>query len=198
MSRSCETELGVPPDIFRCHGHLDRHKRHLSQALVPDQPLEIVANSDGATPPLLMQLDIMIRHCERALVQAQANKSLHGTLRVIKEMRAYLELKCKVEAEERKRPALPKDRLDEKSRAGDTLKRPTADPYDRLEAIILQIHIRLARRKLGETAIITEPNNLQYLQEQYKALSARLEERELLKQSAGLATIPTCDERDAS
>jgi hypothetical protein len=46
--------------------------------------------------------------------------------------------------------------------------------------------------------MISEPNNLEYLEEQYTALSARIEQRELLKQSASLARILTSDDRSAS
>jgi len=44
---------------------------------------------------------------------------------------------------------------------------------------------------------MTEPHNLEYLQEKYTALSARLEQRKLLRQSEGLARIPTYDARRA-
>lgn len=80
---------------------LDRHKRHLPQNVVADQADEIPASSDGKTP-LLSRLEVMIRHCESALSQAQANKNLPGGMRAIRELRGYFELKCKLQAEERK------------------------------------------------------------------------------------------------
>jgi aryl-alcohol dehydrogenase-like predicted oxidoreductase len=130
----------------------------------------------------------MIRHCESAISQAQANKNFPGAMRAIKELRAHFELKCKLESEAREHRSLPQDR---KSGASDGLQRPTADVYESLRATTLRLRIRWARRDLGETAVITEPTNLEYLQQQFTALSARLEQREQLKQSGGLARIPT-------
>jgi hypothetical protein len=175
---------------------LDRHKRHLPQTVSACQAREVAPSSDGATS-LLSQLDGMIRHCESALSQAQANKSFPGAMRAIKELRAYFELKCKLESEARKHRGLPKDRPEQKSGASDGLQQPTGDARERLQACTLRIRIRLACDELGEPSAIAEPSNLQYLQERYTALSARLERRKLLRQSAGLATIPTCDDRSA-
>ena len=95
---------------------LDRHKRHLPQTVSACQAREVAPSSDGATS-LLSQLDGMIRHCESALSQAQANKSFPGAMRAIKELRAYFELKCKLESEARKHRGLPKDRPEQKSGA---------------------------------------------------------------------------------
>jgi hypothetical protein len=175
---------------------LDRHKRHLSQIVAADQAQVFATRNDGAIP-LLSRLDVMIRHCESALSQAQANRNFSCAMRAIRELRGYFELKCKLESDERKHRGLPNDRLEQKSGAGDSLLRPTTDVYESLRAITLRIRIRLARRDLGETSMITEPNNLEYLQEQFAALSARLEQRELLRQSEGLASIPTCNDRSA-
>ena len=168
---------------------LDRHKRHLSQIVAADQAQVFATRNDGAIP-LLSRLDVMIRHCESALSQAQANRNFSCAMRAIRELRGYFELKCKLESDELKHRGLPKDFPEQKSRASDGLQRPTLDARDSLRATTLRIRVRLARRELGETAIITEPNNLEYLQEQYTALSARLEQRKLLKQSEGLARIP--------
>jgi hypothetical protein len=176
---------------------LDRHKRHLSQIVAADQAQVVATSNDGAIP-LPSRLDVMIRHCESALSQAQANKNFSGAMRAIRELRAYFELKCKLESDERKHRGLPKDFPEQKSRASDGLQRPTLDARDSLRATTLRIRIRLAREELGETAMITEPNNLEYLQEQYTALSARLEQRKLLKQSEGLGSIPTCNDRSVA
>ena len=43
---------------------LDRHKRHLPQTLAAaDQVPEVAVSSDGATPPILSQLEVWIGHC---------------------------------------------------------------------------------------------------------------------------------------
>jgi hypothetical protein len=176
---------------------LDRHKRHLSQIVAADQAQVVATSNDGAIP-LLSRLDIMIRHCESALSQAQANKNFPGAMRAIRELRAYFELKCKVESEERKHRWLPQDRPEQESRASESLQQPIQDARGMLAAATLRIRIRLARTELGETGIITEPNNLEYLQEQYTALSTRLEQRKLLRQSEGLGSIPTCNDRSVA
>jgi aryl-alcohol dehydrogenase-like predicted oxidoreductase len=176
---------------------LDRHKRHLSQIIAADQAQMVATSNDGAIP-LLSRLDVMIRHCESLLSQAQANKNFPGAMRAIRELRAYFELKCKLESDELKHRGLPKDFPEQKSRASDGLQRPTLDARDSLRATTLRMRIRWARQELGETAMITEPNNLEYLQEQYAALSARLEQRRLLKQSESLGGIPTCNDRSVT
>jgi hypothetical protein len=53
----------------------DRHKRRLPQTVAVDQPGEVAASSDGATPQL-SRLEGLIRICENALSQAQANKDI--------------------------------------------------------------------------------------------------------------------------
>jgi len=63
------------------------------------------------------------------------------------------------------------------------LRRAAADVHEQLKLITLRVRIRVARRELGETAMITKPNNLKYLQELYTALCARLEQRKLLEQT---------------
>jgi hypothetical protein len=80
---------------------LDRHKRHLPQTIAADQAREVAASSDGATL-LLSRLEGLIRCCENALSQAQADKNLSGVMRAIRELRGYFELKCKLLAEERR------------------------------------------------------------------------------------------------
>jgi hypothetical protein len=85
---------------------LHRHKRHLPQAVAAaDQARNLATSSDGATS-LLSQLEGLIRYCENALSEAQAHKDLPGVIRAIRELRGYFELKCKLQAEERKN-ALP-------------------------------------------------------------------------------------------
>ena len=170
---------------------LDRHKRHL-QTVVREQAQQVVANGEEATP-LLSQLDIMIRDCESVLRQAQANNNFPAVMRALKERRALFELKCKLVSEEQKHRVLPKDRPEQRSRANEDPQQSTADLCQKIEAGTLRILIRVAQRKLGEIAPINEPNDLEYLRKQHTALSARLEQRELLKQSAGLAGTTTYD-----
>jgi len=144
---------------------LDRHKRHLQKTVAADQTGEVAASTDGTTP-LLSQLDVVIRHCQSALAQAQANKNFPGAMRAIKELRAYFELKCKLESDERKHRELLKDRPEQKYRASDGPQQSRADVNESLIAMTLRMRTRFARRELGETTIVTEPNNLEYLQEQ--------------------------------
>lgn len=78
---------------------LDRHKKHLSQSVaVADQARGVAAGSDGATP-LLSQLEGLIRHCEQTLIRATSTKNLSHVMRALKEIRACLELKVKLETE---------------------------------------------------------------------------------------------------
>ena len=88
---------------------LDRHKKHLSQSVaIADQTREIAASSDESTP-LLSQLEVLIQHCERALNHAQSAKNLRGIIRANRELRSYFELKCKLQAEERRNVPLVRD-----------------------------------------------------------------------------------------
>jgi hypothetical protein len=130
----------------------------------------------------------LIRHCESALSQAQANKNFPGAMRAIKELRAHFELKYKLESKERKHQG-PKDPPEQNYRATESLQETPQDVYKSLAVTTLRLRIRLAARELGETAVITERNNLEYLQHQYGALVARIEERQLLRKSEGLAKI---------
>jgi hypothetical protein len=130
----------------------------------------------------------LIRHCENALSQAQANKNFPGAMRAIKELRAHFELKYKLESKERKYQG-PKDPPEQNYRATESLQETPQDVYKSLAVTTLRLRIRLAARELGETAVITERNNLEYLQHQYGALVARIEERQLLRKSEGLAKI---------
>jgi hypothetical protein len=145
-------------------------------------------SSDSETP-LFPQLEVWIRHCDTALSQAQADKNFRGILQAIKEQRAYLELKYKLQTEERRQRGLHKDRAQQGSGANDGLPRPPEDIYASIHAITLRLRIRAHRRLLGEQAVISEPTNLEYLRGQAEVLRARLEQRELLEQSVGLARI---------
>jgi hypothetical protein len=81
---------------------LDRHKRHLLKTVpAADQVPGVAASIDGATS-IRSRVETSIRHCEKALNQAQASNNLPGVMRAIRELRAYLELQHKLEAEERK------------------------------------------------------------------------------------------------
>ncbi len=128
-------------------------------------------------------------NCESALNQAQADKNFRGIIQTIKEQRAYLELKYKLRSEERRQRELPKDRAQQESGVSDDLQRPPEDVYASIQAITLRLRIRAQLRLLGEEAVISEPTNLEYLREQAAVFRARLEQRELLEQSIGLARI---------
>lgn len=93
----------------------------------------------------------------------------------------------------RKHRGLPKDLPKQKSGPNDDRHLPAEDIYKSVEAITLRLRIRSARRLLGEEAIISEPNNLEYLREEAEAVFGRIEQRELLRQTAPLARIVTCD-----
>jgi hypothetical protein len=81
---------------------LDRHKRHLLQPVpAADQIPEVAASVDGTTS-IGSRVETLLRHCEKALSQAQASNNLPGVMRAIRELRAYLELQHKLETEERK------------------------------------------------------------------------------------------------
>jgi hypothetical protein len=167
---------------------LDRHKRHLSQSIAAHEAREVAVSSDSETP-LFPQLEVWIRHCNGALSQAQADKNFRGIIQAIKEQRAYLELKYKLQTEERRQRGLHKDRAQQGSGASDGLQRPPEDIYASIQAITLRLRIRAHRRLLGEQAVFSEPTNLEYLRGQAEVLRARLEQRELLEQSVGLARI---------
>jgi len=83
---------------------LDRHKRHLTLSVqiqtgaTSDQSAEAVARPTGTHSPL-SELDVLMRHCEQALIQATSTKNLSHVIRALKEIRACLELKVKMEAE---------------------------------------------------------------------------------------------------
>jgi len=167
---------------------LDRHKRHLSQSIAAHEAREVAVSRDSETP-LFPQLEVWIRHCNSALSQAQADKNFRGIIQAIKEQRAYLELKYKLQTEERRQRGLHKDRAQQGSGASDGLQRPPEDIYASIQAITLRLRIRAHRRLLGEQAVFSEPTNLEYLRGQAEVLRARLEQRELLEQSVGLARI---------
>ena len=173
---------------------LDRHKRHLVRADPASRPFEVVLTAQ-ATTPLLARLDGLIQQCEGVLAQALAEKNLPGTTRVFKELRAYLEMKYKLESEQRRNREPSKDHPEQKSRTRDVLQRSPEEVYEDLETITLRLHIRASRRRLGEQAIIGEPSNLEYLRHQSAALNARIEQRALLEQSVGLARMLTCDDK---
>jgi hypothetical protein len=118
-------------------------------------------------------------------------KNLSSALRAIRELRPCYELKYKLESEERKHRVLPKDGPAQKS--GSIGAQHPEDVYRSAQILTLRLHIRCSGRRLGEETIISKPDDLDYLQEQDAILSARLETRNLLIQSAGLARVPTCD-----
>jgi|SRR5580700_9437327 hypothetical protein len=113
---------------------LDRHKRHLSQSIAAHEAREVAVSSDSETP-LFPQLEVWIRHCNGALSQAQADKNFRGIIQAIKEQRAYLELKYKLQTEERRQRGLHKDRAQQGSGASDGLQRPPEDIYASIQAI---------------------------------------------------------------
>jgi hypothetical protein len=83
---------------------LDRHKRHLTVSVerqtgaTSDQRAEAVENPNGADSSL-SQLDGLMKHCEQTLIQARSTKNLSHVLRSLKEIRACLELKAKLETQ---------------------------------------------------------------------------------------------------
>ncbi len=78
---------------------LDRHKKYLSQSVAAaDQARGVAASSDGETP-LLSQLEVLIRQCEQTLIRATSTKNVSHVMRTLKEIRACLELKVKLETE---------------------------------------------------------------------------------------------------
>lgn len=78
---------------------LDRHKRHVGKGVGGAcESIKLSAAVKEAAPSNL-RLEALIRHCEAAVSQAQADKNLPGLLRALKELRAYLELTAKFEEE---------------------------------------------------------------------------------------------------
>jgi hypothetical protein len=83
---------------------LHRHKRHLTVSVesqtgaTPDQGAEASARPSG-THSSLAELDVLMRHCEQTLIQAKSSKNLSHITRALKEVRACLELKVKLETE---------------------------------------------------------------------------------------------------
>jgi len=132
---------------------------------------------------------------DSALSQAQAERNFHGVIQAIKEQRAYLELKYKLESEERKHRGLLEDRPEQMSRASHGPELSREEILENLRVVTLRLNIKVAQRSFGEQPMTGEPTNLEYLQEKYAALSARLEQRELLRQSEPLAGILTCDDK---
>lgn len=176
---------------------LDRHKHHLTESaefqvdgsadhragLTPAEPL-----NEAQGDPVLSQLEVMIRRSENTISQAVAAKDFRIVMQAMREQRAQLELKNKIVSERRKH-RLFAGRADQKSPA--TEASATEDPREQIRLITLRVRIRSASGKLGERVFIAEPSNLEYLEEKFAALSARLEQRELLSLSQGLATIRT-------
>jgi len=175
---------------------LDRHKKHVVQLDVAAGSLEVSPAAKTATP-LLSRLERLIQQCEDALAEARAKRNLSGALRAIRELRPCYELKYKLESEERKHRGLPEDRPEQMSRASHGPQLSREEIFENLRVVTLRLDIKVAQRSLGEQPITGEPTNLDYLQEKYAALSARLEQRELLRKSESLAGILTCDDRDA-
>lgn len=83
---------------------LDRHKRHLTVSVesqpgaTSDQGAEAIENPNG-TDSSLSQLDGLMKHCEQTLIQATSTKNLSHVLCSLKEIRACLELKAKLETQ---------------------------------------------------------------------------------------------------
>ena len=127
---------------------LDRHKKHLPKSVAAADQAREVAASSVPTTPLLPQLEGLIRHCESALSQAQANKNFPGAMRAIKELRAHFELKYKLESKERKHQG-PKDPPEQNYRATESLQETPQDVYKSLAVTTLRLRIRLAARELG-------------------------------------------------
>ena len=97
---------------------LDRHKRHVHETLAAaDQVPEVAADGDGS--PLLSRLETLMRHCESVLDQAQASKNLPAMMRASKELRAYVELKHKLESAERKETGWNRSGQEPKQRMSD-------------------------------------------------------------------------------
>src|SRR5437879_2021715 len=81
---------------------LDRHKRHLTRVVAGADESPTVSTAGGGSSSTLLRLEALIRHCEEAVSEARADKKLPAALRAIRELRAHLELKCKLEADARK------------------------------------------------------------------------------------------------
>jgi hypothetical protein len=81
---------------------LDRHKRHLTRTVAAAHEFPKVSAAVEGASPTFLRLEALIRHCEEAVSEAGADKKLPAALRAIRELRAYLELKCKLESEAEK------------------------------------------------------------------------------------------------
>jgi hypothetical protein len=148
---------------------------------------ELASISDEATP-LEARIDLMIRHLENTLVGAQANGNFADVVRVVRELRGYLELMRKVQAQERKQ-TYAFDQQGQTSFCVDDHEPPLEDIYERAIATTLRLRIDLLQESLGKKPTITGPTSLQDLRQKCKELSARVKQRELLMQSEGLGRI---------
>lgn len=175
---------------------LDRHKHHLTASV--EFPIDGSGDHRAAPTPealsetrgdlVLSQLEVMIRRSENAINQALADRDFRIVMPAMREQRAQLELKNKI-VSERLKHSLFAGRPDQKSPT--TPSSTTEHAREQLLLVTLRIRINLASRKLGEWVCIEEPSNLEYLEQKFAALSARLEQRKLLSMSRGLATIQT-------
>jgi hypothetical protein len=98
---------------------LDRHKRHLSRIVARSYESPTVSAAVEGASPTLPRLEALIQHCEGVIGQARADKKLPAALRAIRELRAYLELKCKLESEARKHEGRAQEWHQQKSRISD-------------------------------------------------------------------------------
>jgi hypothetical protein len=102
---------------------LDRHKRHLTTPIpihvsTTDHSDADVVGRDRVTIQSLSELDVLMGHCERALIQATATKNFSCIIRAVKEIRACLELKVELE-KEKQRNASSESRNQESRPLGD-------------------------------------------------------------------------------
>src|SRR5262249_18326781 len=70
---------------------LDRHRRHILRT-VPNEDREVGA-SNSETQSLLLKVDSMILDCEHALAKARADRNSSALVKVMRELRANVELK---------------------------------------------------------------------------------------------------------
>jgi hypothetical protein len=176
---------------------LDRHKRHLTES-VKFQVERGAIHRVGPTPaeplnepqedPVLAQLEVMIRRSENTMSQAVTDKDFRIVIRAMREQRAQLELKSRIVSEQR-RNRLFAVRADQESPSSEAS--PAEDIYEQLALVTLRLRIKLASKELGERVSIEQPSNLKYLRQKYAGLRSRLEQRELLSLSRGLAVIRT-------
>src|SRR5262249_44811963 len=133
---------------------------------------------------LLFKVDAMIRDCEHALAEAKADRNSSALVKVMRELRANVELKHRL--------LQPQERAHEtKIRHGHTSASERRDPssenlYERAQIVSLQIIPNSLASELGDRSLVPEPATLEYLQERHAELSCRLKCKELLLLSKGL------------